>query len=169
MTNSYEEAVAAMIEENSIPDELPPCKAESCKEETEESAEEELRRLRAELALLREEMEKKEQDQLRAVAELEEFQHLFPSVPLKQIPPSVWEQVSTGIPLSAAYALYEKKSLAAEQHAHKINKKNAALSAGMAGTDASEEYFSPQEVRAMSQREVHENYAKILESMKSWG
>lgn len=30
------------------------------------------------------------------------------------------------------------------------------------------EYFTPEEVRKMSQKEVKENYQKIIDSMKSW-
>lgn len=29
-------------------------------------------------------------------------------------------------------------------------------------------YFSPAEVRAMNPRELHENYARIFESMRHW-
>ena len=36
------------------------------------------------------------------------------------------------------------------------------------GCNTAGEYFSPEEVRAMSQRQVHENYRKILDSMKQW-
>ena len=128
----------------------------------------EVLRLTEELTRLRKELNREQEERSRSLAELEEFSLLFPHVPLKDIPESVRRQAAEGIPLSAAYALYEKKVLAAEAHAKQINQRNAALSAGRAGKDASEEYFSPEEVRAMSQRQVHENYTRILESMKSW-
>ena len=52
--------------------------------------------------------------------------------------------------------------------ADEINRRNAARSAGRAGTNASPEYYSPEEVRAMSAHEVRENYQKIRASMKRW-
>ncbi|MBO7176248.1 MAG: hypothetical protein J6W14_02630, partial [Clostridia bacterium] len=64
--------------------------------------------------------------------------------------------------------LYEKKSEAARMRAETVNLKNAQRSAGVAGRDAPAEYFSPDEVRAMSPSEVRRHYSKILDSMKSW-
>lgn len=52
--------------------------------------------------------------------------------------------------------------------ADEINRRNAARSAGRAGTNASPEYYSPDEVRAMSAAQVRENYQKIRASMKKW-
>ena len=52
--------------------------------------------------------------------------------------------------------------------ADEINRKNASLSAGSVGKGHAGEYFSPDEVRAMTQREVHDNYSKIKESMRFW-
>ncbi len=39
---------------------------------------------------------------------------------------------------------------------------------GVPTSVAREEYFSPAEVRAMSPREVRENYDRIFESMRHW-
>ena len=87
---------------------------------------------------------------------------------MRQIPDTVWERRGQGIPLNAAYALYECELAAAKAVADQVNQTNATRSAGRAGTDTASEYFTPEEVRAMSQRQVHENYTRILESMKSW-
>ena len=61
-----------------------------------------------------------------------------------------------------------REELTKRQRADEINRRNAERSAGRAGTNAAPEYFSPDEVRAMSQHEVRENYQKIRASMKRW-
>ncbi len=43
----------------------------------------------------------------------------------------------------------------------------ATRSAGLPGAPQ-RNYYSPDEVRAMSPREVHENYDRICESMRHW-
>ena len=172
MIDSYEQTVSSLMEESNTPkdtDTPPPNEEEAeVPEDTAEEIEEELIRLRGELALLQEELKRKEEEQSRVMAELEEFQQLFPEISLKQVPQGVWDQVSQGVPLGAAYALYEKKAAAAELHARRINQKNALRSAGKAGQDAASEYFSPDEVRAMSQSEIRANYQKIIQSMQKW-
>ena len=55
-----------------------------------------------------------------------------------------------------------------EARADKINQINAYRSSGQAGSNTAREYFSPDEVRAMSQSEVRANYQRIIESMKKW-
>lgn len=61
-----------------------------------------------------------------------------------------------------------REELAARQKADEINRRNASCSAGRAGTNTAPEYFSPEEVRAMSAHEVRENYQRIRASMKRW-
>ena len=86
----------------------------------------------------------------------------------------MWEDVPSstsvgqGIPLSAAYALYEKRSCMDRLYAEEINRQNSQRSAGRAGLYTKGEYFSPDEVRSMSASEVRANYKKIRESMKKW-
>ena len=129
--------------------------------------EEEITRLQNEIASLREALAKKEREEA-ILGELEEFRRLFPKASVGALPSEVQASVDGGIPLSAAYALYEKKRAMAELHAKQINEENAVRSAGKAGKGTAGEYFSPEEVRAMSQKQVREHYAQIRESMKSW-
>ncbi|MBE6547210.1 MAG: hypothetical protein E7668_07255 [Ruminococcaceae bacterium] len=129
---------------------------------------EELSRLREELGVLKATLEQREREKSQAMRELEEFHRLFPDISLQNVPDEVWKQVEEGLPLRAAYALYEKERQLAVYRAEQINRQNAARSAGKAGQPASGEYFSPDEVRSMSQRQVRENYKTILESMKKW-
>ncbi len=131
-------------------------------------SESELELLRAEVQTLKDALNKKEAEQSKILGELESFNRLFPEISVKDVPEAVWKNVDSGIPLSAAYALYEKETARLSDKAMEINRRNAAMSAGIAGKEAEKEYFSPDEVRAMSQREVHENYSKIQRSMKHW-
>lgn len=121
-----------------------------------------------EIDRLRTELEETKSLHARMADELGEFHALFPDVNTTSIPESIWEQVKNGVPLAASYALYEKKCELRRQHAEEINLRNAKHSPGAAGKNTPAEYFSPDEVRRMSQSEVSRNYQKILESMKKW-
>ncbi len=61
-----------------------------------------------------------------------------------------------------------REELTRRQKADEINRRNAARSAGRAGTNAAPEYYSPDEVRAMSPAQVRENYQRIRASMQKW-
>ena len=61
-----------------------------------------------------------------------------------------------------------REELKLRAKAEEVNRRNASRSAGRAGTNAAPEYYSPEEVRAMSAHEVRENYQKIRASMKRW-
>ncbi len=104
----------------------------------------------------------------RMYGELSEFCELFPEISPDAIPEEVWESVKSGNSLSASYALYEKKMHARRARAEAVNESNARCSAGMAGVNTQNEYYSPDEVRRMSPAEVHANYQKIKASMKKW-
>ncbi|MBQ8849766.1 MAG: hypothetical protein IJ011_05510 [Clostridia bacterium] len=124
--------------------------------------------LRAEIERLRGIIAQREAESAKSLGELEEFYRLFPDTSVKDVPDAVWQRVSGGIPLSAAYALYERELSLLSRRADEVNTRNASLSAGKAGDSPRSEYFSPDEVRVMSQKEVHENYAKIRRSMEHW-
>ena len=124
--------------------------------------------LKNEISELRKKLEAKEKEQETILSELGEFERLFPETSVKSVPDEVWKKVEGGVPLCAAYALYEREKNLARNHANEINARNSSLAAGKAGKGASEEYFSPEEVKRMSQREVHRNFSKIKNSMKYW-
>lgn len=134
----------------------------------EESTEEELEKLRAEVQRLTEELEKKLSESERVASQISELYELFPDTDVSRIPDEVWESVREGNSLAAAYALHARKQQQREQNARTVNDRNAELSAGRAGNGTANEYFTPDEVRAMSRVQVRDNYAKILESMKKW-
>ena len=124
--------------------------------------------LKSELEALKIEFEEKKRTLERMRREIGEFSEIFPEKDVNSLPDSVWEEVKAGIPLAAAYALYERKCTIRAQIADRTNAKNSALSSGAIGREASESFFTPDEVRAMSRAEVRKNYTKIIESMKKW-
>ncbi len=133
-------------------------------EDTTESVES----LKAEIERLRGELEESRSANERISSDISEFYRLFPDGKLDRLPNEVRENVRSGVPLTASYALYEKRLEAERERIAAINRKNAARSSGSVGKNTVKEYFSPDEVRAMSQSEVRENYHKIIESMKKW-
>ena len=146
----------------------PGIEVESSEKEAEKKEKEAILALRSELASLRQRLEDERALYGRLYAECSEFSELFPGVPLSSIPESVWECAKKGAPLSAAYALYEKRLSIAKEKAEGVNSKNKELSSGSLSTAKSEEYFTPDEVRAMSAAQVKANYSKIINSMSVW-
>lgn len=118
----------------------------------------------AEIERLQGEVTRLSELQARSREEIDEFCSLFPSVPLSALPDEVRRQVDEGVPLPAAYALFEKR----EAFRRDAGKKSAERSWHGMNEAASGDYYSPAEVRSMSQKEVHKNYKKIIESMKHW-
>ena len=121
-----------------------------------EGLRQELNDLRRELATLR-----------RTQAECAEFAELYPKVPLSDLPDVVWEDVGRGIPISAAYALFERREARTGKLAAEVNAQNRARSAG-AIAGARNGFLSPAEVRAMTPAEVRKYYQSILHSMQKW-
>ncbi|MBQ8415891.1 MAG: hypothetical protein IJX13_03175, partial [Clostridia bacterium] len=86
---------------------------------------------------------------------------------LSAITDAIWKDVESGNSLAAAFALAERRRVVAEEKATLLNKANRERSAG-AMRNAQNDYFSPDEVRAMSSTEVRKNYQKIMRSMQNW-
>ena len=106
----------------------------------------------------------------KAVAEPvmgEQFRSLYPDVSEEGIPDAVWEEARKGLPLEAAYALYERREALRRTAAEAVNKRNAAGAWGRADTEA-DGFLSPDEVREMTPEEVRANLARITASMKHW-
>ena len=101
--------------------------------------------------------------------EYDEFKRLFPGVSVKDLPDAVRESVNSGVPLAAAYALFEKRRAAELADAENVNLRNREFSTGSVKEAASNEvYYSPREVREMTPDEVHNNFSAILKSMDHW-
>ena len=124
--------------------------------------------LRAEIDKLRAELDGIGAKRAEFISEIKEFAAIFGADSVSKIPDEVWESTGRGVPLAAAYALYEKKEAQRAEMAERVNKKNASMSAGAIKNATNPEFFSPSEVRAMSAKEVKKNYNRIIESMKKW-
>ncbi len=128
---------------------------------------EEIRTLRGRVAELTDTLMRQNEAFRRMSEECSEFAELFPHTPLSRLPREVWENVNSGTPLSAAYALYQVKQQRLEAQAAEVNARNSTMSGGgVSGTP--EQTLSPGEVRQMTPEQVRSNYSKILESMKLW-
>ncbi|MBQ7347182.1 MAG: hypothetical protein IJW55_04435 [Clostridia bacterium] len=130
-------------------------------------AEDGMEQLRTELRELRRALDERDAFFGRLGKECEEFSALYPDASLSSLPDSVWDDVRRGIPLAAAYALAERRRARTEERAKESNLENGKRSAGAVG-GAQDDYFSPAEVRAMSQSEVRANYQSIMRSMQKW-
>lgn len=128
----------------------------------------EVKRLKDDIEALRSELEAKKNECERIFRELAEFAVNFPRTSMGSITDEVWESVKGGVPLSAAYALYEKKKEADENAIRELNRINAERSSGAISSTADGGYYSPDEVRKMTAYEVKKNYNLIIESMKKW-
>ncbi len=122
---------------------------------------EELEALRAELKTTKDFYERLE-------GECAEFASLYPEVSISSLPDSVWQSMRAGVPLSAAYALEERRAAVKARRAGVINRENSQMSAGALSRDGYNDYFSPDEVKAMTPSEVRANYTKIINSMPKW-
>ena len=120
-------------------------------------------RLRQELNELRRELD----DLRKAQSECAEFAELYPKVSLSDLPDSVWEDVGRGLPVAAAYALFERREAHLKRLADQVNAQNRSRSAG-ALANARAGHLSPAEVRSMSPAEVRKNYQSIMQSMQKW-
>ena len=153
-----------------------PCHVMTEKLPTEEKAEEEALveevldavALKNELEELKVKLAEKESALERMSREIGEFSEIFPEKQINSIPDSVWASVKEGIPLAAAYALYERKNAVRAGTAELINTRNNERSTGSIGRANTENFYTPSEVKAMSREEVRKNYTKIIESMKKW-
>ena len=133
-----------------------------------EEIEKELKVLRAQVTELTELLAKKQAEAERISTQLGDFYSLFPDTAIDTLPDDVWEDVKKGNSLAASYAIYQRKMQLQAERINAINQKNASLSAGKAGTNTASEFYTPDEVRAMSQDQVRANYSKIIRSMKKW-
>ena len=127
--------------------------------------------LKAELEVLR--MELKSRDEREAInsrilKELTEFEEYFPEVDIQSIPEEIWEQVKCGASLSASFALNLRKIEIERKKVNDFNEKNRRMSAGSLMKNDGEKYYSPSEVKRMSQAQVKAHYDEILESMRHW-
>ena len=141
-----------------------------CENADSKTQESELEQLRSELKQLRKELalrNARAHQEERATREYAEFCDLYPDIPISSLTSEIWQNVSSGTPLAAAYALAEKKKAVYLKKVTESNANNRARSAGAVKNTENIE-FSPAEVRAMSSQEVRANLSKIMRSMQKW-
>ena len=124
--------------------------------------------LESEIAALKEELERSKSEVDRKAKEYAEFKELFPHVGLDRLDAEVTAMTEAGVPLAAAYALYEKRLAVKIEAAKAHNEATRSGGFGSVGKNTAEEFYTPAEVRAMTQTEVRKNYQKILRSMENW-
>ena len=124
--------------------------------------------LEGEIAALEVELERRKAEADKAAREYTEFKELFPDADPEALTGEVLELTKEGVPLAAAYALYQKRAEKRCADAALQNAQNAGACFGSVGRSSENDYFTPDEVRAMTRNEVRANYQKIIQSMKSW-
>ena len=106
--------------------------------------------------------------QSRRAREREEFCRIFPEADPDDLPDQVVNDVESGIPLAAAYALYcriRENELALARSDSQRNLRSAPPA--MIGSEENN-FFSADEVRSMSGSQVRKNFHAIMDSMKHW-
>lgn len=95
------------------------------------------------------------------------FAELFPDVGKDDIPDSVREDAQKqGLPLIAAYALYARRMELSGIAADRAGRSAAERSAGsVSGSSGTEDFFTLEQIRAMTPKEVRKNYKTILKSI----
>lgn len=103
-----------------------------------------------------------------AEAEYSEFISLFPKMKLCELPDQVINDITAGVPLVAACALYERRREALRSVAAAVNEKNREAAFAIAGNGTQHGEFTPEQVKSMSNAEIKTHYKSIIESMKHW-
>ena len=102
----------------------------------------------------------------RSFAQKKELRELFPEADPEDLPDSVKAQYENGVPLAAAYALYLHIQSLEKRRAEEQSLENARLVHGTLEGNAKNDYFTAEEVRAMSHGQVRMNFQSILDSMQ---
>ena len=124
--------------------------------------------LRGELNALKNDLNAARERAARTEREYAEFCELYPNVSIEACNDRVWRAVEAGVPLAAAYALEERRNAMRRETASVSNAQNRDRSVGRI-RDNQQDFFTPDEVRAMNAQDVRSNLSKIMLSMKKWG
>lgn len=120
--------------------------------------------LTARIAELEAALEKSE----RRNREREEFCRIFPDADPDDLPVPVKDDIESGIPLSAAFALYKYKHQLELERALEANARNCQTLPHAIEGGEENNFFSADSVRSMSQSQIRENFSHIINSMKHW-
>ena len=138
--------------------------------ESKENAGKRLEDLEAELAQSRAEIQRLSsviRQRELSDREAADFAELFPTLNRSEIPDFVREQAkSEGIPLIAAYAVYARRLEIAGARIQETANRSAKFSAGpVSGSSEEGDFFTLDQIRAMSPKEIRRNYKTIMKSL----
>lgn len=161
-----DEEISNIPTESDIPSEsdIPASEAEAEEKNNEEELRSKINSLRKEL----DELQRSKEEFLKAETEKNELLSLFPNANVDSLPDGVVKEMEKGLPMAAAYAVYERKQYIRSKEIDTHNDSTKKSGFGKIRTESTVEFFSPSEVRAMSKSEVKKNYKRIIQSMKSW-
>ena len=100
--------------------------------------------------------------------DVKRFRQLFPDVKSEGIPESVWKDMSSGIPLPYAYALYLAASQGDKSYAESVNAKNSGMAPPPVTPNEEEGELTMEQVEAMSPEAIKKSFPKILRSLGKW-
>ncbi len=100
--------------------------------------------------------------------ELDVLKSLFPEITAEDIPDQVFESCENGRGLAAQYALYYVTEQKKKEETQKNNEENAKSAPPEIHNSEDEAYFTPEAVKAMSDKDIRRNYKAIMKSMEKW-
>ena len=104
----------------------------------------------------------------RLSEEIQKFRKAFPDVAADDIPQSVWEDMSNGIPLTYAYAMFLQTNGKDSDYATAVNDRNSEGATPPVSEGADEGELSIEAVESMSPAAVKSNFPRILRSIGKW-
>ncbi|MBE6677441.1 MAG: hypothetical protein E7597_01420 [Ruminococcaceae bacterium] len=111
---------------------------------------------------------RKEAKKAKLKEEIKRFRQLFPNVKSEGIPESVWKDMTNGIPLPYAYALYLAANQEDKSYAESVNAKNSGMAPPPVNADEDEGELTMEQVEAMSPEAIKKSFPKILRSLNKW-
>ncbi len=100
--------------------------------------------------------------------ELEIIKELFPDFDANAMPDELFEKCSEGKGLAGEYALWQLRMQRVRDEADKKNESNSHSAPPQIHDGDGELYFTPEQVRTMSRRDVRRHYKNIIKSMEKW-
>jgi hypothetical protein len=120
--------------------------------------------------------QKQSADRAKQESDFHAFLESYPDVDPKDIPQTVWDEVSNGKSLVDAFVKHEnqtlKQRLAEVEKSKQIEQQNIdnaqASTGAVTNTGGNPAYFTREQVAKMSISETNRNWTAINESMKKW-
>ena len=111
---------------------------------------------------------RKDARKAKLAEEVKRFKQLFPNVKSDSIPDSVWKDMTGGIPLPYAYALYLAATQGNKSYADSVNAKNNGTAPPPVNGREEEGELTMEQVEAMSPEAIKKSFPKILRSLSKW-